>query len=119
MSYPKHIGAYSDLAAILDQAIAQGGAKIDFVDRPAKTRWRSRAYTFRSLYRKTLAPNAVCKYDAIQIVDDPDNALGLIVRFVRPNEGMLTVAPLTTVAAKLTAEERAAADFIAELKGDL
>ncbi len=117
MSYPKHIGAYSDLVAILDQAIAQGGAKIDFVDRPSKTRWRSRAYTFRTLYRKTLRPGMVCKYDAIQIVDDPDVPNGLIIRFVRPNEGMLTISPLTPAPGKLTPEEKAAMEFIDELKG--
>lgn len=118
MSFPKHLGAYTDLAALLDQAIEAGGAAIEFDSRKAKIRWRQRAYTFRSIHRKALPPGAICKYDALEIVDDPDKIDGFIVRFRAPNAGMITFTPLKNAQGpRLSAEEKMAQDLLAELGG--
>lgn len=49
MSLSRSPSAYLDVKAVLDQALAMGGARYRLLTKPAATHWRMRAYMYRSI----------------------------------------------------------------------
>lgn len=119
MPLPKYIGAYHDIAEVLDRAVSMGGASLEFDARNARTRWRQRAYMFRTLYRATLKAGTASRYDRLTIVvPEPDDEKTLIIKEMNNCFGLVSVTPLDHKPEKdMTPEERMAQEFLDELGG--
>lgn len=67
MSLPKSLGAYTDVQAVVDSALAAGsGADLDFASAKEAVRWRSRFYMFRKLYAEAFVMQT-SRYDAVTL----------------------------------------------------
>lgn len=104
------LGMYSDVRAVLDQALEHGGGEFTCETYGAAVHWRQRVYKFRKLYAETLGPKAESPYDQLVLgrILPGENVVQIRIRqrqgvFTPASGATLPVDPLEAEARRLAA----------------
>lgn len=72
------LGMYSDIRAVLDEALTSGGGTLECATHGAAVHWRQRAYRFRKLFAETIA--AESPYDTLVLPRCDTNVVRIELR---------------------------------------
>ena len=95
-SRPNRLGLYSDVKAVLDEAIASSGGTYTLPDHGKAVHWRQRAYKFRKLWAEVHGIKVASIYDQLTMPMIPDDSSDVIIRVVsqrgtfKPNAAPMT-----------------------------
>lgn len=128
---PSNLAQFSDVAAVLDAALANGGGRYELPTPGKAIKWRQRAYTLRKTLSKLdaqkklklLGASPSTPYDQMYLRIEPHDRCVVLIEILKP-EGRLTTlegAPLEagpTPAETLVTQTLVDEDDIAQLIAD-